>query len=42
MTMTTTDCKSSQRRPLMDTLLYLLTGSAMTMVSLSFLVWLGA
>lgn len=34
--------KSSQRRPLMDTLLYLLTGSAMTMVSLSFLVWLGA
>lgn len=33
---------SSQRRPLMDTLLYLLTGSAMTMVSLSFLAWLGA
>lgn len=39
---TNTHTKSSQRRPLMDTLLYLLTGSAMTMVSLSFLAWLGA
>jgi hypothetical protein len=41
--MTTKTCtQSSPRRPLMDTLLYLLTGSAMTMVSLSFLAWLGA
>jgi hypothetical protein len=39
---TNTHTNFSRRRPLMDTLLYLLTGSAMTMVSLSFLVWLGA
>jgi hypothetical protein len=34
--------ETNRRLPLMDTLLYLLAGSAMTMVSISFLTWLGA
>jgi hypothetical protein len=42
MTMPKTQSEATQRIPLMDTLLYLAAGSAMTMVSISFLAWLGA
>ncbi len=42
MTMPKAHPEANQRMPLMDTLLYLVAGSAMTMVSISFLAWLGA
>ena len=41
MTTTNAHHKPSQRLPLMDTLLYLVAGGAMTMVSISFFAWLG-